>query len=245
MNKRLSIQFCCRMGLYLATTILFISCKDTPVGNNQLTSSEKEQGWKLLFDGKTTDGWHLYNRGVVPSAWLVKDGVLHCTENPELEHGDLVSNDSYKDYDLRFEWQLKATGNSGVFVNVQENQDNPTTWASGPEYQLLGNEHPDMVKPTKRPGCLYGFMEQVNKVDAKPAGEWNQSRIVQENGKITFYLNDKVTAMEDLKSPQWKAKVDASYFKSFPAFGKASSGRIALQDWSKGVAFRNIKILNL
>ncbi len=245
MNKRLSIQRCCRISLYLVTAVLLISCKDAPEGNNQLTSTEKEQGWKLLFDGKTTKGWHLYNKGEVPSAWLVKDGALHCTDDAELEHGDLVSNEAYENYDLRFDWQLKADGNSGVFINVQESPENPTTWSTGPEYQLLGNEHPDMAKPTKRPGCLYSFMPQINEVAAKPAGEWNQARIVQENGKITFYLNDKLTAKEDLKSPQWKASVDSSNFKSFPAFGKISSGRIALQDWTKGVAFRNIRILNL
>ncbi len=81
-----------------------------------------------------------------------------------------------------------------------------------------------------------------NSVDPKAAGEWNESMIKQVNGKIEFYLNGVLTAQEDLSASHWKDMVAASNFKSFPEFGKHTQGRIALQDWSKGIWFRNIKI---
>lgn len=127
-----------------------------------------------------------------------------------------------------------------------ERKDIPTAWTSGPEYQLLESSHPDYaVSPTKRPGALFGFHPPITPVDPKPAGEWNQSRIKQVNGKIEFYLNGVLTAQEDFNSSHWKELVANSGFKTFPSFGKQVQGRIALQDWSKGISFRSLKIKTL
>ena len=88
---------------------------------NQLTAQEKEEGWKLLFDGKSMQWWHLYNRGDAPSAWIVQDGELYCQPIFDAtEHGDLVSDQEFKNYELAFEWKISEGGNSGVFINVLE-----------------------------------------------------------------------------------------------------------------------------
>lgn len=214
--------------------------------DNTLTSKEKEEGWQLLFDGKTTDGWHLYHIGKKPSAWIVREGVLYCDPaNTEAEHGDLLTDKEYTNYEFEFEWKLSDGGNSGVFINVQEKDSIPTAWASGPEYQLLDGSHHDYEKIDKRSGCLYGFASQKNAVEPKANHEWNQSLIKQVNGKIEFYLNGVLTAEQDLTTDEWKQKVQTTGFKHFPEFGKYTSGRIALQDWAKGVSFRNIKIKEL
>lgn len=214
---------------------------------NELTAQEKKEGWSLLFDGKTTNGWHLYNKGKTPSAWIVQKGELYC--DPTLTsavHGDLVTDKEYENYDLRFEWKISTAGNSGVFVNVKESKDIPTAWASGPEYQLLEKSHYDYnANPKKRAGCLYSFQSQKNAATDKPVGQWNQSRIVQKNGKIQFYLNGTLTAEEDFKSEKWKKMVADSHFKTFPEFGKYTKGHLTLQDWAKGISFRNIKIKQL
>lgn len=228
-------------------TCLLMSCspeKDVP---NQLTAQEKQEGWQLLFDGKSLNGWHLYNRGQTPSAWIVQNGELYCQPIFDgTEHGDLVSDKEFKNYELAFEWKISKEGNSGVFINVLEQDDIPTAWTSGPEYQLLEISHPDYaVSPTKRAGALYSFYPPKNPVDPKPAGEWNQSRIKQVDGKIEFYLNGVLTAEEDFNSSHWKELVANSGFKTFPSFGKQTQGRIALQDWSKGISFRNLKIKTL
>jgi len=217
--------------------------------SNTLSESEKAEGWTLLFDGTTTDGWHLYNRGEVPSAWVVRNGELACLPADSslgIEHGDLVSDKEYENYDLRFEWKISEAGNSGVFINVIEREDLPKAWVSGPEYQLLEDTNPDFAADEKkRAGCLYGFYPQKNDAPTQPLGEWNQSRITQENGKIEFYLNDILTAEEDFNTEAWKELVANSGFKTYPEFGKATKGRIGLQDWSKGISFRNIKIKEL
>lgn len=221
----------------------FVACADvadtTP---NTLSENEKEEGWELLFDGRSLSNWHVYNRGSVPSAWVVQNGVLYCNPNSDLKKGDLVTDREFENYELIFDWQLEKAGNSGVFVNVQEEPNIDATYHSGPEYQLLEDSHADFDKPLKRSGCLYTFFPQKNFVNTKKAGQWNHSRIIQKNGKTEFYLNGNMTAQVDFNSTAWKNLVARSAFKDYPEFGKHNKGRIALQDWSRGVSFRNIKI---
>nr|WP_295934315.1 DUF1080 domain-containing protein [uncultured Dyadobacter sp.] len=214
---------------------------------NELTTQEKKDGWALLFDGKTTNGWHLYNKGKISSAWVVQKGELYCNPNlTTVEHGDLVTDKEFENYDLKFEWKITKAGNGGVFLNVQERKDIPTAWASGPEYQLLEKSHYDhKADPKKRAGCLYGFQTQKNVAPGKQAGQWNQSRIVQKSGKVQFYLNGVLTAEEDFNAAKWKKAVNDSHFKTFPEFGKHTKGHLTLQDWAKGISFRNVKIKQL
>jgi hypothetical protein len=232
--------------LILAFGFMNFSCSEKNVGNNELSDSEKKDGWQLLFDGKTDQGWHLYNKANTPSAWMVKDGELFCNPDTfEVEHGDLVSDKEYANFELKFDWKITTAGNSGVFINVIERDTIPRAWASGPEYQLLDHEgigKEYLKDSTKWAACLYGFMPQKNVSKPKSAGQWNESKIVQNNGRIAFYLNGILTAEQDLTSETWKGMVANSGFKYFPLFGKNTKGRLALQDWSKGVSFRNIKI---
>lgn len=255
-----------RTSLILVLTILLIgiSCrteskekfqiersKELAIKNkvhNQLLDIEKEQGWELLFDGKTLNGWHLFNNSDSTrfSAWEVRKGVLYCNATDETKvFGDLVTDKEFENYELVFDWQMALRGNGGVFINVQESPEYTATYQTGPEYQLLEPEHMDTKTPLKRPGCLWGLSPQVNQVAAKPTGQWNTTRIVQQAGKIQFYLNGKLTAEEDLKSPAWRTKIANSGFKDAPGFGKATQGRIALQNWYFESWFRNMKIREL
>ena len=216
--------------------------------HNQLLDIEREQGWTLLFDGKTLDGWHLYNNpdSTRFSAWEVRDGHLFCNATDETKvFGDLVTDKEYENYELVFDWQMALRGNGGVFINVQESPEYTATYKTGPEYQLLEPAHMDTKTPMKRPGCLWGLSPQLNKVEAKATGQWNTAKIVQQDGKIEFYLNGKLTAKEDFTSQDWKNKVAASSFKDSPGFGKSTRGRIALQNWYFEAWFRNMKIREL
>lgn len=228
----------------LATLLLLIACGQQPPLHNQLTNEEKAAGWQLLFDGKTTAGWHLYNKGPIASAWTAQNGELICRPNtPELMHGDLVTDRQFENYELKFEWKIPKAGNSGVFINVVERPDIAAAWASGPEYQLLETTHHDYAaNEKKRAGCLYGFLPQKNEVTPKSTNEWNQAVIRQQNGKIEFYLNSALTAEMDLNATAWHEMVAATHFNAYPSFGKQTKGHIALQDWTTGIAFRNIKI---
>jgi len=233
----------------LLTVILFSvsGCSDTEK-QNRLTEQEKEEGWTLLFDGTTMNGWHLFNKGTIPSAWSVDSGSLICNPHAkDVKHGDLVTDKIYQDFDLRFEWKISKAGNSGMFINVQERPELATTFSTGPEYQLLDdkNVEPDYLKnPTHKAAAIFGVVP--NKSNSMPkAGEWNQSRILQQNGKVTFWLNDAQTVQVDLHSAEWKNLVALSSLSKYPEFGVAVSGHLAVQDWTNGVAFRNIKIKEL
>lgn len=235
----ISLFFCCAF----TTTNLFAQNTSS---QNSLTPDEIDAGWQLLFDGKTTSGWHLYNEGNIKSAWNVINGELICDPNIEkVERGDLVSDQVFTDYDFTFEWKISEAGNSGVFINVQEAPEFPTAWTTGPEYQLLDNSNmlKDYLLDGKHSaGCVYSLSPLLNVVQPRLAGQWNHSRILQQNGVITFWLNGVETGHEDMKTDRWKQLIAASKLGNFPSFGKAIQGKIAFQDWSKGVALRNIKI---
>jgi len=224
------------------TAAIITSCSSPKPKDNELSREEQEQGYQLLFDGKTLKGWHLYNEGNVSSGWVARDGELRCLPGTDARHGDLVSDQDFENYELSFDWKISKEGNSGVFINVVERADIPTAWASGPEYQLLEKAHHDYDKEMKRSGCLYNFSPQLNPAEVKSPNDWNHSMIRQQGGKVEFMLNGIVTAKEDFNSDRWKKAVANSSFKYFPEFGKYVKGRIALQDWNKGISFKNIKI---
>lgn len=216
--------------------------------HNKLLAIEKEQGWQLLFDGETLKGWHLYNKpdSTEYSAWQVKKGMLYCNATDDTRaRGDLITDNSYENYELTFDWKIAARGNSGVFINVQEKPEVLQTFHSGPEYQMLDTDHMDYAAKAKSPGCLYGFQDQLNPVEVKPTGQWNTSTIKQKDGKIEFYLNGVLTAKEDFNSAKWLEKVSGSGFADRPEFGKHTQGKIALQNWYFDVWFRNMKIREL
>jgi hypothetical protein len=214
--------------------------------HNVLSPLEEAEGWQLLFDGQSTSGWHLYNEGKIKSAWTVRNGELVCDPTIEkVERGDLVSDQVFSNYDFSFEWKISEAGNSGVFINVQEAPEFPTAWTTGPEYQLLDNANvpKEYLESGKfSAGCVYSLSPLLNEVQPKPFGQWNTSRILQQNGVITFWLNGVETGHEDMKTERWKQLIAGSKLGNFPSFGKAIQGKIAFQDWSKGVALRNIKI---
>ena len=226
-----------------------LACSNPVSEPNTLSEKEKAEGWQLLFDGKTTNGWHMFSKPEMKHSWKAENGELTTASSDTTgTHGDIVTDAVYENYELVFEWKVAREGNSGVFINVQDDTSYMATWATGPEYQLLDNQNakPGYLDGGKTgAGALYGLTPIKNKVEPKTAGEWNQSKIVQVNGKISFWLNGAMTAEEQIGSEQWNKMVAESKLAVFPDFGKATKGHIGLQDWAKGVSFRNIKIKTL
>lgn len=214
--------------------------------HNTLSSNEKAAGWVLLFDGKTTNGWHMFSKPAMKHAWKAVNGELTTASSDTTgTHGDIVTDEVFENYELVFDWKIAREGNSGVFINVQDDTSYIATWATGPEYQLLDNPNmqPGYLDGGKKgAGALYGLAPLKNPVEPKPAGEWNTSRMIQVNGKINFWLNGIMTAEEQIGSERWKSLVANSKAAIFPDFSKSTKGHIGLQDWAKGVSFRNIKI---
>lgn len=209
---------------------------------NMLSKTEKKEGWVLLFDGKTTKGWHSFNEGAPGNAWKVSEGTLMLDKSAGAKGGDIVTDKEYENFELKLEWKIDACGNSGLFFNVVEDKKYPNVWATGPEMQILDNTcHPDAKIHKHRAGDLYDLIA-CSQETVKPAGEWNEIRLVSNQANYEFWLNGTKVVTFAMHTPEWNEMVAGSKFKDLADFGKALKGRIALQDHGDKVWFRNIRI---
>jgi cytochrome c len=214
---------------------------------NTLTGKEIAEGWRLLFDGKSTAGWRTFKGDKIGSAWKVQDGALMLDNSKKkdwqtLGGGDIVTNEEFEDYELSLEWKIQKCGNSGIIFNVIEDAKYDYVWQTGPELQVLDNTcHPDGRIEKHRAGDLYDLI-QTKFVAANPAGEWNQARLVSNQGKYELWLNGYKLVEFQMHTDEWNKLIAGSKFKDMPDFGKAKKGHIALQDHGDQVWYRNIKI---
>lgn len=221
-----------------------------PISNNTLTEKEKQEGWKLLFDGKTTNGWRNYKSDKIGSAWKVKDGMLYLDNKNKkdwqiVDGGDIITDSAYDNYVLELEWKIEKGGNSGVIYHVKEDDKYEYVWQTGPEMQILDNlHHPDGRIEKHRAGDLYDLI-QTKFVTVNPAGEWNRARLVSNNGMMEHWLNGYKVVEFDMNADSWNEMIRNSKFKDMPGFGQSQKGHIALQDHGDMVWFRNIKIKEL
>jgi len=204
----------------------------------------------LLFDGKTTKGWHTYLRDTVGAKWQVKNGALvFDPEQPEEGGGDIVTNDSYENFELNLEWKISKGGNSGIIFDIQEDPANRATYLTGPEMQVLDNiDASDNKKQNHLAGCLYDMSGDATVSKPKPVGEWNQVRLIQNKGHLTFFLNGIKTFEGQIGSDEWNRMVANSKFNNkeyFANFAKVAKGKIALQEHPGSSQWRNIKIKSL
>ncbi|WP_300600377.1 DUF1080 domain-containing protein [Niabella sp.] len=213
---------------------------------NTLSKKEKAAGWKLLFDGKTTAGWHTYGATAPGTAWQAVDGTLQLDGEAKSGRGDLVSDEEYGNFELQLDWKISQKGNSGVCLYVIDNKDKyKYMWYTGPEMQILDNEgHPDGKITKHRAGDLYDIIKSSSE-PVKAVGEWNHVVIKSLNGKLDFYLNGVHIIDTHMWDDNWRALVAQSKFKNLPDFAAFKSGRIGLQDHGNTVWFRNIKIRRL
>lgn len=201
------------------------------------------KGYKPLFDGKTTTGWHTYLKTNV-TAWKAVDGTLQLDPNAEGQ-GDLVTNDEYENYELKLDWKISETGNSGIIFGVHEDPKFSDTYLTGVEMQVLDNQKAsDNKKATHLAGSLYDLKAPSADV-AKPAGEWNAVVLRKKDGHLTFWLNGTKIVEIQIGGEEWKQLLANSKFKDWADFAKYPKGRIALQDHNHEVAFRNIYIKQL
>lgn len=193
-------------------------------------------GTRRLFDGRTTAGWRGYQRADCPAGWQVVDGALTRVA----EAGDLVTLEEYQDFDLAFEWQVAPGGNSGVMFRVTEDHEAP--WETGPEFQVLDDAaHRDGLDPRTAAGANYAMHAPARDV-TRPAGEWNQARLVVCGPHVEHWLNGTKIVSYELWSSDWQARVQQCKWKDRPDYGQRRRGRIALQDHGDRVAYRNLEL---
>ena len=207
---------------------------------NTLSKKEKNEGWKLLFDGKTTDGWRNYGKEDI-SGWKVLDGILYNSGDGSDHGGDIITIDEYENFELYLEWKIAAQSNSGVFYHVNE-QVESAIYLTGPEYQLLDDVGwPDKLKASQYTGANYA-MNAPEKAKVKPLDEYNVTRIIVNAPHVEHWLNGVKVVEYELWTEEWKENVKNSKWKDAPHYGIYKNGHIGLQDHGGLTKFRNIKI---
>ena len=216
-------------------------------------SKPMEDGWTVLFDGSSFDGWHIYNGEAVGEPWKLEDGAMIFDPSlikSEGKHYNLVTDKEYTNFELSLEWMVTEGANSGVMWGVVEDEKYGEPYITGPEIQVLDNiGHPDGKNgPTRQAGALYDMIP-TDSTAVKPVGEWNHFVITinHETNEGSVVLNDNTVAEFPVNGEAWDDMVSKSKFADWEAFGKFKTGKIALQHHGEPIVigYRNIKIKEL
>jgi hypothetical protein len=235
----------CTSALAVASLMLAAAGRGADPPPNTLTAAERAAGWRLLFDGKTTTGWRGFKKADFPArGWTVADGCLKKVATgtgDSLGSGDIVTTDTFGDFDLRFEWRIAPGGNSGVKYFVTEERSGPIAH----EYQVLDDgAHPDAkVGPHRQAAAFYDVLPPSAAKKLAPVGQFNQSRVLVRGNHVEHWLSGAKVLEYELGSPELKAAIAKSKFKDVVGFGTKIDGRILLQDHGDEVCYRNVKIL--
>ncbi|MCF8346429.1 MAG: DUF1080 domain-containing protein [Bacteroidales bacterium] len=222
---------------------------------NTLSAEEVDQGFVLLFDGESQEGWRGFNKDHFPAAWIVEDGTLKCQgsgrgEAGAEDGGDIIYDKVFSNFHLKLEWKISEGGNSGIFYLGQEGPAYNFIYENAPEMQVLDNEkHPDAIlgkDGNRQAGSLYDLIP-AKPQNAKPAGEWNTAEIICYKGTVVHKQNGETVLEYHLWTPDWNEMVANS---KFPGLNEdwanvAKEGLIALQDHGDDVWYRSIKIREL
>ena len=234
----------CKLALvtFLFMSITIGSLCQAQEKDNTLTDAEKNSGWQLLFDGKSTKGWRIY-QNVPADGWQVVDGELISKKDGVTKRADLITAEQYDNFELVFDWKVDKGANSGVIYRALEN-DRPS-FESGPEYQLIDdNGYAEKLEDWQKSGADYA-MHPPSTLAAKPAGEYNRTKIVVNGSHVEHWLNGVKVVDYELWTPEWQALKEKGKWKDAKNYAMAKKGYIALQDHGGGVRFKNIKLRRL
>jgi len=243
-----------QIGFIFLITAIFIgitphsraqTARSTESTPNTLTKKEKDAGWKLLFDGKTLNGWHGYNLKGIPECWVVQDGIMKMTTVGGKESQDVITDKIYKSFELQLEFRLTKGANSGVIYHVKEDPKYKYPYETGAEYQVIDQDNwPDKLEDWQICGADYAMYPPKVR-PFKPLGEWNQVHLIVNGNKVTHILNGKVVVEFEKYSAEWKKLRNSGKWKDFPDYGKFDEGNISLQNHGTHVDYRSVKIKEL
>lgn len=243
------LNFCTFILLIIFSATVINGCREAETPVNTLSKKEIIQGWELLFDGKSTEHWRGYNKSDFPEyGWIIDNDAIFCQHSNMGEAGwggDIITRKRYSNFELKIDWKVDKAANSGVLYLVTEISNEPA-WYNAIEMQVLdGENYPIDLDPVQLAGSAYDLVP-ANPQNVKPYGEWNQARIIVNNGKVEHWQNGAKVATFTIWTPEWEEMVKKSKFKDYPGFlNMSKEGYIALQDHGGGVWYRNIKIREL
>ena len=202
--------------------------------------SERTEGFRWLFDGRSAAAWRGWRMDSMPAGWHVADSVL---ADAVPGGGDIITRDTFANFELRLDWKLEPGGNSGIMYHVRDPQaDSEATYMSGPEMQVLDDSgYADGRNRLTSAGADYALYPSPPYVVRRP-GQWNEVRIIVNGAHVEHWLNGVKVVDYELWSPDWRQKVAASKFRQWPEYGMSHAGHIALQDHTGRVYFRDIRI---
>jgi len=246
----------------LKVSFRHIRLREIKAENNTLTAQEKADGWQLLWDGKTIDGWRSPKSDGFPAkSWNIRDGELSVVAGGNAEAqagGDIITRRRYANFELTADFQTTPGCNSGIKIFVQPDISSvdPKTGAKtavgsaiGLEFQILDDErHPDAKLGSdgdRTLGSLYDLIPAPKNKRAMPIGDWNHVRILSRGKQVEFWLNGEKTVEFERGSPDFRRLVAESKFKNIPGFGEWADGHILLQEHGSAVSFRNLKLREL
>ncbi len=202
-----------------------------------LGPSAQAGAWKSLFDGRSITEWRGYQMKTVPAGWHVKDGTIYKDSTTE----DLITRDTYTNFELELEWKIAPGGNAGIFYRGTEAYER--IYWTGPEYQILDDgAAPDAQSRLTSAGAAYALYAPPAGI-VKPAGQWNATRIVVNGAHVEHWMNGKQLLTYELWSPDWEAKMKATKFAAWPRYGREKTGHVGIQgDHNGSLALRNLRI---
>lgn len=211
----------------------------------QSPEAQDNSGWIKLSGEAGLTGWHLFKKPGENTAWTSIDGVISLDASKKEGRGDIVTDASFGDFELRFDWKVAKGSNSGIIFLVQESDAYDATWHTGPEFQVIDNTgYPEKLDAKQMAASLYDLIP-CSVAFIKPTGEWNRTIIKLEKGKLDFIVNGNNAVSTALWNAGWDSLVAGSKFGEMKNFAKTSTGKIAIQDHGGGASYRNIMIKKL
>lgn len=235
----------CLFTFGIASLLTLSACGEK---QNTLTQKEQEEGWQLLFDGKTMTGWRDYNGTSLTEPWHVVDGCIQAKGEGSDGNGYIVTDKEYENFELSWDWKLSKGGNSGMIYHVVERPEFNVPYVTGPEYQLIDepNFAEGKLEDWQKLGVDYAMhLPDTTLMKINPYGEWNNSKIVFDNGHVEHWLNGVKILEFEAWTDDWFARKNSGKWAHAPEYGLAKKGLICLQDHGSPASFRNIKIKEL
>lgn len=238
--------------LFIISGILLLSfawgSSDNKQSQNVLTEEERNEGWILLWDGKSFEGWRGINKDYFPeNGWIIQNGELICLGNelPDSLHGgDIVTENKYGSFELKLDFKIEKNANSGIKYFVDESLPSSSNHGLGLEYAILDNDNWPYDKPdyNRTCGSLYDLVRAPDSAVVKPYGEWNHAKIRVDGKHITHWLNGVKTVDIIKDSPQYVELLAKSKYANIEGWGDVDKGNILLQYEGTKTSFRNIKL---